>query len=99
MADVVDPAGPRATPVDDGFEREPQSQLTLSWRRFRRHRLALVSGIVLLTMVLAPVLLLAADIVGRVVLPPGELQVGIVTAFVGAPVLIALARRRRVSGL
>ena len=55
--------------------------------------------IVLLTMVLAPVLLLAADIVGRVVLPPGELQVGIVTAFVGAPVLIALARRRRVSGL
>jgi iron complex transport system permease protein len=51
------------------------------------------------TIVLSPILLLSADIVGRIVLRPGELQVGIVTAFVGAPVLIALARRRRVSGL
>ena len=55
--------------------------------------------IMLLTLVLSPILLLAADIVGRLVMPPGELQVGIVTAFIGAPVLIALARRRRVSGL
>ncbi|MCR6670343.1 iron chelate uptake ABC transporter family permease subunit [Devosia ginsengisoli] len=55
--------------------------------------------IFLFTVVLAPILLLTADIVGRVVMRPGELQVGIVTAFVGAPVLIALARRRRVSGL
>lgn len=51
------------------------------------------------TMVLAPILLLAADIVGRLVMRPAELQVGIVTAFIGAPVLIALARRRKVSGL
>lgn len=51
------------------------------------------------TIMLAPVLLLVSDIVGRVVMRPGELQVGIVTAFVGAPVLILLARRRRVSGL
>ena len=51
------------------------------------------------TLVLAPVLVLAADIVGRVAMRPSELQVGIVTAFVGAPVLILLARRRRVSGL
>lgn len=51
------------------------------------------------TVVLSPVLLLVSDLVGRVVLRPGELQVGIVTAFVGAPVLIALVRRRRVSGL
>jgi iron complex transport system permease protein len=49
--------------------------------------------------VLSPVLLLTSDIVGRLVMRPGELQVGIVTAFVGAPVLILLARRRRVSGL
>lgn len=55
--------------------------------------------IFLYTVVLAPILLLTADIVGRVVMRPGELQVGIVTAFVGAPVLIALARRRKVSGL
>lgn len=51
------------------------------------------------TIVLSPVLLLTADIVGRLVMRPGELQVGIVTAFVGAPVLILLARRRKVSGL
>ncbi|KRA42198.1 iron chelate uptake ABC transporter family permease subunit [Devosia sp. Root635] len=55
--------------------------------------------IFLFTVVLAPILLLTADIVGRVVMRPGELQVGIVTAFIGAPVLIALARRRKVSGL
>jgi iron complex transport system permease protein len=51
------------------------------------------------TLVLAPILLLSADIIGRIVMRPGELQVGIVTAFVGAPVLILLARRRKVSGL
>jgi iron complex transport system permease protein len=37
--------------------------------------------------------------VGRLVIAPGEIPVGIVTAFVGAPVLIALVRRRKVSGL
>ena len=51
------------------------------------------------TLVLAPILLLVSDILGRIVMRPGELQVGIVTAFVGAPVLILLARRRKVSGL
>ena len=30
---------------------------------------------------------------------PGEIPVGIVTAFVGAPVLIALVRRKKASGL
>jgi iron complex transport system permease protein len=38
-------------------------------------------------------------VVGRVVLAPQELEVGIVTAFVGAPVLILLARRTKVSAL
>ncbi|WP_258132239.1 iron ABC transporter permease [Microbacterium sp. MYb62] len=47
----------------------------------------------------AALLLLASDVVGRVVLAPQELEVGIVTAFVGAPVLIVLARRTRVSTL
>jgi len=51
------------------------------------------------TLVMAPTLLLVSDVLGRVVLRPGELQVGIVTAFVGAPVLIWLVRRRKVSGL
>lgn len=46
--------------------------------------------------VLGPVLLLGADVVGRVVARPGELMVGVVTAFVGAPFLIAAVRRGRV---
>jgi ABC-type Fe3+-siderophore transport system permease subunit len=40
------------------------------------------------------VLLLAADVIGRVVARPGELQVGIVLALIGAPFFIALVRRR-----
>jgi iron complex transport system permease protein len=49
--------------------------------------------------VVAPSMLLLSDVIGRVVLPSGELQVSIVTAIVGAPVLIGLARRKKVSGL
>ncbi|WP_411144031.1 FecCD family ABC transporter permease [Streptomyces sp. x-80] len=49
--------------------------------------------------VLSPVLLLGADILGRVVARPGELQVGIVTAVIGGPVFICLVRRRRMSQL
>ena len=51
------------------------------------------------SMLLAPSLLLAADILGRVVMRPGEIPVGIVTAFLGAPVLIVLVRRKKASGL
>lgn len=51
------------------------------------------------SMVGAAILLLVSDIIGRVVLPNGELRVGLVTAFVGGPVLILLARRRTASGL
>ncbi|AYD04583.1 iron ABC transporter permease (plasmid) [Neorhizobium sp. NCHU2750] len=52
-----------------------------------------------LTMLFSPILLLSADILGRLVLYPGELEAGIVTAFVGAPVLILLARRSKATGL
>ncbi|MGH9136736.1 MAG: FecCD family ABC transporter permease [Acidimicrobiales bacterium] len=48
---------------------------------------------------LAPVLLVGADVIGRVIARPGELQVGIVTAFVGAPFFIALVRRRKLAQL
>ncbi|MCU1631739.1 MAG: iron transporter permease [Micrococcaceae bacterium] len=48
---------------------------------------------------LGPVLLLGADIIGRVILPPGEVQVGIMTAVVGAPVFIWLVRRRNMAQL
>ncbi|MEU6606319.1 iron ABC transporter permease [Streptomyces shenzhenensis] len=43
---------------------------------------------------LAPVLLLVADVVGRVVARPGEIQVGVVTAAVGCVPFIILVRRR-----
>ncbi|MGQ0615671.1 MAG: FecCD family ABC transporter permease [Acidimicrobiia bacterium] len=49
--------------------------------------------------VLAPILLLGADVIGRIVVRPGELQAGIVTAVVGAPFFIALVRRRRLAQL
>ncbi|MDQ1039591.1 iron complex transport system permease protein [Streptomyces sp. V3I8] len=49
--------------------------------------------------VLSPVLLLGADVVGRVVARPAELQVGIVTAILGGPVFIFLVRRRRTAQL
>ncbi|KWV34597.1 ABC transporter permease [Micromonospora rifamycinica] len=45
------------------------------------------------------VLVLLADVLGRVAVLPSEMPVGVVTAFVGAPVLIALARRRRATAL
>ncbi|QHC69094.1 iron ABC transporter permease [Rathayibacter sp. VKM Ac-2801] len=45
------------------------------------------------------VLLIAADIVGRVVARPSEIDVGIVTALVGAPVFIAIVRRQKVREL
>ncbi|MFP5321622.1 MAG: FecCD family ABC transporter permease [Acidimicrobiia bacterium] len=51
------------------------------------------------SLLLAPSLLLAADVVGRIVARPGELQVGIVTAFIGAPFFVALVRRKKLAEL
>ncbi|MEU4835418.1 iron chelate uptake ABC transporter family permease subunit [Streptosporangium sp. NPDC023615] len=51
------------------------------------------------TLVCGPVLLLVADVVGRLVIRPAELQAGIVTAFVGAPLLIWMVRRSRAGAL
>ena len=51
------------------------------------------------SMVLAPMLLLGSDVIGRVVARPGELQVGIVTAVVGAPFFVMLVRQRRLAEL
>jgi iron complex transport system permease protein len=49
------------------------------------------------SLIVGPILLLGADIAGRVMARPGELPVGIVTALAGAPFLIAMARQRRVA--
>ncbi len=51
------------------------------------------------SMFMGSILLLVADIIGRVIARPGELEVGIVTAFVGAPVFIAFVRHRKIAEL
>jgi iron complex transport system permease protein len=51
------------------------------------------------SIVLGAVLLLAADVLGRVVARPADLSVGIVTALLGTPFFIWLVRRRRLIAL
>jgi len=52
-----------------------------------------------LSLLAGPVLLLTADVIGRVILPPTEVQVGVMTALIGAPVFIWLIRSRKKVGL
>jgi iron complex transport system permease protein len=44
-------------------------------------------------------LVVLADTVGRIVLPPTEVQVGIMTAVIGVPAFLWLVRRGRMAGL
>ena len=53
--------------------------------------------ILVMSMISASLLMVASDVLGRVIARPQEIAVGIVTAFVGAPVLMLLVRRRRAS--
>lgn len=48
---------------------------------------------------LGPVLLLAADVIGRLIVRPAELEAGIIIAVLGAPIMIALVRRVKLAGL
>ncbi|WP_225891346.1 FecCD family ABC transporter permease [Streptomyces dioscori] len=50
-----------------------------------------------LSAVLAPILLLAADILGRLVARPTEIQAGVLVAFIGGPFFIAMVRRRNLA--
>lgn len=50
-----------------------------------------------LSVILGPVVLLAADIVGRVIARPTEVQAGVLTALLGAPFLVRLAVRAKVT--
>jgi iron-siderophore transport system permease protein len=45
------------------------------------------------------VLLLVADVLGRIAVRPSELQAGLMLAAVGAPLFIALVRRKRIAAL
>lgn len=51
------------------------------------------------SLLLTPIILLVADIIGRIVVAPGELQVGVVLGVLGAPAFIALARSRDLAAL
>ena len=48
---------------------------------------------------LAAVLLLLADVIGRIVVFPGEIGAGVMTALIGSPFFIHLVRRGRVVGI
>lgn len=68
------------------------------------HAVRLVTGpdhrwIMAYSVVAAPILLVVADVIGRLVVWPAELRVGVVTAFLGAPVLIWLVRRAERGGM
>jgi iron complex transport system permease protein len=49
--------------------------------------------------VLGAALLLIADVIGRLVVRPSELQAGVMVAVIGTPVFIGLVRRRRIAAL
>lgn len=51
------------------------------------------------SMLLGALLLLAADVAGRVIAAPSEIGAGVMSALVGAPFFIALARRRKLAKL
>lgn len=45
------------------------------------------------------IILTLSDVVGRLIGRPGELEVGVITAFIGAPILILLAMKAKVRSL
>ena len=51
------------------------------------------------SMLVGAILLTAADVVGRVVARPAEIDVGIITALIGAPFFIYIVRRQKVRAL
>lgn len=56
-------------------------------------------GVVPMSAIGGAVLLTISDVLGRVIGSPGELQVGIITAFFGAPILIIIARKAKVRAI
>jgi iron complex transport system permease protein len=50
-------------------------------------------------LLLAPMVVLAADVLGRILLSPGELEVGVILGVAGAPFFVALVRYRNLAEL
>lgn len=68
------------------------------------HTMRLICGpnlkrIIPMSAVGGAVLLLVADILGRVIGSPSEVEAGVITAFVGAPILITIAMKAKVRAL
>lgn len=55
--------------------------------------------IIPLSLIFGAILVTLADTIGRVLGSPGEIEVGIVTAIIGAPILIIIARKAKVKQL
>lgn len=51
------------------------------------------------TVILAPTLLLIADMLGRILVQPEQLQVGIITGLAGAPFFLYLVRNRKLASV
>lgn len=49
------------------------------------------------SLLLGPAMVLVADVIGRIVAPPGEVQAGVITALIGAPVLVRIVAKRKVA--
>ncbi|WP_304455493.1 iron ABC transporter permease [Nocardiopsis sp. YSL2] len=49
------------------------------------------------SLLLGPTVLLAADVLGRIVARPGEVQAGVITALIGAPVLVRMVMKQRIA--
>lgn len=68
------------------------------------HTVRLIFGsslkiIVPLSLIFGAILLTISDVLGRVLGSPGEIEVGVITALLGAPILIIIARKAKVKQL
>lgn len=58
-----------------------------------------IRRVVWVALLLGPVVVLFADVLSRLMVRPYELPIGVITAFIGAPVLVAVVRSQRMPSL
>lgn len=52
--------------------------------------------IIMYSLLLGPIILIFGDIVGRIILPPGEIQVGIMISLIGGPIFVWIVRNAKI---